>query len=101
MRNFLDENFKNDKKTFIFGCLKNKDYKNMLKTLIQENDEFYFYEFDYPNALKFSELPKEYQINKLENIEQIKEIIKNKKNLKIFCGSIYMLGKIFNNIDIK
>ena len=101
LRNFLDENFKNDKKTFIFGCLKNKDYKNMLKTLIQENDEFYFYEFDYPNALKFSELPKEYQINKLENIEQIKEIIKNKKNLKIFCGSIYMLGKIFNNIDIK
>ncbi len=101
LRNFLDENFKNEKKTFIFGCLKNKDYKDMLKTLIQNNDEFYFYEFDYPNALKFEELPKEYQINKLENIEQIKKIIENKKNLKIFCGSIYMLGKIFSKIDIK
>lgn len=92
LRNFLDENFKNERKTFIFGCLKNKDYEKMLDILIKEEDEFYFYEFDYPNALKFAELPKKYHAKKIENLEDIKKI----KNLKIFCGSIYMLGKIFN-----
>lgn len=92
LRNFLDENFKNERKTFVFGCLKNKDYEKMLDILIKKEDEFYFYEFDYPNALKFSELPKKYCAKKIENLEDIKKI----KNLKIFCGSIYMLGKIFN-----
>lgn len=92
LRDFLDENFKSDKKTFIFGCLKNKDYEKMLDILIQENDEFYFYEFDYPNALKYDELPKKYNAKKITKIEDIENIT----NLKIFCGSIYMLGKIFN-----
>ena len=91
LRNFLNENFKNDKKTFIFGCLKNKEYEKMLDILIEKNDEFYFYEFDYPNALKFNELPKKYNARKLESLDEIKNI----ENLKIFCGSIYMLGKIF------
>ena len=29
----------------------------MLKTLVKDEDELYFYEFDYPSALKFDELP--------------------------------------------
>ena len=93
LRNFLDENFKNQKKTFIFGCLKNKEYEKMLDILIKKEDEFYFYEFDYPNALGFEQLPEKYNAKKLENLEEIKNI----PNLKIFCGSIYMLGKIFSS----
>lgn len=92
LRNFLNENFKEEKKTFIFGCLKNKDYKTMLENLIDKNDELYFCEFDYPNALKFKELPEKYNAKKFTDIEELDSI----KNLKIFCGSIYMLGKIFN-----
>lgn len=93
LRNFLNENFKDEKKTFIFGCLKNKDYKKMLDILILPKDELYFFEFDYPNALKFDELPSKYNAKKLNSLDELKNI----SNLKIFCGSIYMLGKIFNS----
>ena len=99
LKEFLNKNFK-IKKTFIFGCLKNKEYEKMLDTLIEKDDVFYFYEFDYPNALKFNELPKKYQAQKISNIQEIEEIIKKDKNLKIFCGSIYMLGKLFKEIKL-
>ncbi|MBQ4646818.1 MAG: bifunctional folylpolyglutamate synthase/dihydrofolate synthase [Candidatus Gastranaerophilales bacterium] len=97
LRDFLDENFKNTPKTFIFGCLKNKEYEKMLDILIKE-DKFYFYEFNYPNALKYEELPKKYKAKKISSLEELKEIISCDSNLKIFCGSIYMLGKIFDKI---
>ena len=102
LRNFLDDYFKNDKKTFIFGCLNNKDYRKMLNILLYQNDEFYFYEFNYPNALKFNELEEEYKKRaiKISTIKEIKKIIEQKQNLKIFCGSLYMLGKIFSEIKI-
>lgn len=92
LRMFLNENFKNEKKTFIFGCLKNKEYEKMLDILIQNEDKIYFYEFDYPNALKFKDLPQKYNAKKLNSLSELDNI----KNLKIYCGSIYMLGKIFN-----
>ena len=100
LRNFLNENFENSKKTFIFGCLKNKEYEKMLDILIKKEDEFYFFEFDYPNALKYEELPKKYNAKSVKTIEEIKTIINNNKNLKIFCGSLYMLGNIFKEIKI-
>ena len=95
LRDFLDKNFKDKKKIFLFGCLKNKDYKTMLDILIRPEDKLYFYEFNYPNALKFEELDKKYgAINAINPFE----ILKYQKDdeLKIFCGSLYMLGKIFN-----
>ena len=95
LRDFLDKNFKDKKKIFLFGCLKNKDYKTMLDILIHPEDKLYFYEFNYPNALKFEELDKKYgAINAVNPFE----ILKYQKDdeLKIFCGSLYMLGKIFN-----
>jgi len=102
LKNFLDNNFKNDKKTIIFGCLKNKDFKTMLEILKDSFDEFYFYEFDYPNALSFSELDSDFQkkFKKIKTIEEIEKIIKEKENLKIFTGSFYMLGQIFSKINI-
>ncbi|MBR2068487.1 MAG: bifunctional folylpolyglutamate synthase/dihydrofolate synthase [Candidatus Gastranaerophilales bacterium] len=92
LRNFLDENFKDIKKTFFFGCLKNKDYKNMLKILKHKEDKLYFIEFDYPNALKFEESDKEFEAEKY-NFNSLNEI-KNMEGLKVICGSIYMLGNI-------
>ena len=102
LKEFLDERFLNTNKTFIFGCLKNKDYKKMLEIILNDKDKFYFFEFDYPNAAKFEELEpslKEKFI-KIENIEEIEKIIKEDKNLKIVFGSIYMSGKIFSKIKI-
>ena len=103
LRHFLDLKFKNDKKIFIFGCLNNKDYKSMLDILIKQDDEFYFYEFNYPNALKFNELEEKYQKKaiKLSNIAEIEEIINKQSELKVFCGSLYMLGQVFSKIKLK
>jgi len=100
LRNFLDENFNNTKKTFVFGCLKNKDYENMLDILIKNEDEFYFWEFNYPNSLKFEEIPSKFNAKKINNISEIKNIINENKNLKIFCGSLYMLGTTFKEINM-
>ena len=102
LADFLKENFSNQTKTFIFGCLKNKNYKTMLNMLFdikKQTDKIYFYEFKYKNALKFDELDDDFkkQITKINSLEEIRNIIKNDKNLKIVCGSIYMLGEIFND----
>ncbi len=95
LREFLDKYFPDDKKTFIFGCLNNKDYENMLNELISPDDEFYFYEFDYPNALKFEQLPDKIK-TRAKKILNPFEILESRKNLKIVCGSLYMLGRLFN-----
>lgn len=93
LRKLLDDNFSDKKKIFYFGCLKNKDYKAMLQELIKPEDELRFIEFDYPNALKFDELDKSFNAKKAQDITE--EIDNNEDCLKIFCGSIYMLGIIF------
>ena len=67
----------------------------MLNTLVTEDDELYFYEFNYPCALKFSELPQ--NIRKIaKQTQNPLEIINSTKNLKVVCGSLYMLGNLFN-----
>ena len=92
LRDFLDENFKDIKKTIFFGCLKNKDYKSMLKILKKKEDELYFIEFNHQNSLKFDELDKKIKAKKYD-FKSINEI-KDFEGLKIICGSIYMLGDI-------
>ena len=95
LRNFLDKYFKNEKKTFIFGCLNNKDYEKMLEILLNEGDELYFYEFDYPNALKYEQLPDNIKQRSQKTCDP-RKILDEKQNLKVVCGSLYMLGKLFN-----
>lgn len=97
---FVRDYFKNKSKTFIFGCLKNKDYKTMISTLFEiknQDDKFYFFEFKYKNALKFNDLEDDLKkkMSKISSLDEIKNIINTDKNLKIVCGSIYMLGEIF------
>ena len=98
---FVFENFKNTQKSFIFGCLKNKNYPEMLNEIIKnksKNDKIYFYSFNYPNALEYEELPLNIKENaiKIEK-EELNKILSQKELFKIACGSIYMLGEIFNN----
>lgn len=102
LRKFLDDNFQKDKKTFIFGCLKNKDYEKMLDILIKEEDIFYYFEFDYPNVLKYNELPLKFRkkAKLISNTNEIFELIRNDNGLKIFCGSLYMLGNTFANYKL-
>ena len=41
LRENLDYYYPNEKRRFIFGCLKNKDYKKMMNILFREGDEIY------------------------------------------------------------
>jgi hypothetical protein len=43
-------------------------------------------------------LDKKYQAKKISSLKEIQEIIETNKDLKVFCGSIYMLGKTFKDI---
>ncbi len=114
LRDVLNSDYKEKNKIFIFGCLKNKDYVEMINIIndaVNDNDndndsgdEFYFYEFNYPNALSYEEFTKNTKLKipskKLTELSQIKDIIK-KDDLKVFFGSIYMLGSIFSEIKLK
>ncbi len=96
LADFLNENFKGKKIKFIFGCLKNKDYKRVLEYLknVNAQKKICFYEFNYPNALKYSDLIK--TENNIEKItDPVFEMNDNNFDLTVICGSIYMLGLIF------
>lgn len=86
----LDYYFPNQKRRFIFGCLKNKDYEKMMNIIFEENDEIYLNEFDYPNACTYEELNKAcpYENKKYENEKFSKD------KLNIICGSFYMISKM-------
>ena len=110
---YLNENHKGQRIKFIFGCLKNKDYKAVLGQLFnldelpnkrQKTDrELCFYEFNYPNALKYQEfaavLPVEIK-NITRKIEDPKkEMVRGDADLTVVCGSIYMLGELFKDFE--
>lgn len=99
LKNYINENYINNKKIYIFGCLKTKDYKTMLSILTNDfnfsQDEFYFWEFDYPNSLKFNELDEKYKkYFKKINKKEAELLINTNKDLKVICGSLYMLGQL-------
>ncbi len=98
LANFLDENFKDKKIKFIFGCLKNKDYKEVLEYLMPENSgrKLCFYEFNYPNALKYEDFIKHINYAKKIN-DPVFEMNDKNYDLIVVCGSIYMLGSIFKD----
>ena len=86
----LDYYYPNQKRRFVFGCLKNKDYPKMMEILFEEADEVYLNEFDYPNACSFEELSSACPI-KAQKYENQK--LTNDK-LNIICGSFYMIGSM-------
>lgn len=90
LRNNLDYYFPSEKRRFIFGCLKTKDYEKMMKILFREGDEVYLNGFDYKEACTFKELELKCPIPALEYTGQ--ELKKDKLN--IICGSFYMIGKL-------
>lgn len=90
LRDNLDYYYPNEKRRFIFGCLKTKDYKQMMEILFKEGDEIYLNEFDYPNACTYEELSSvcPYEAKKYTN-----DVILIPDKLNIICGSFYMIGQ--------
>ena len=94
LRTNLDTYYSNTPKQYIFGCLKNKDYKKMIEYITNDNtaENLYIYEFKHNNACKFEDIAKitDYPIKKLTDINDLK--LTNDK-LTVVCGSFYMLNK--------
>ncbi len=91
LRNNLDLYYPTEKRRFIFGCLKTKDYKKMMEILFREGDEVYLNGFNYPNACSYKELKSACPIE----AKEYKDInILTKDKLNIICGSFYMIGQM-------
>ncbi len=89
LRNNLDYYFPESEIRFVFGCLKNKDYKKMMNILFRKEDEVYLYGFNYPNACTYEMLKENCPVESREYLD--KKVLTNDK-LNIICGSFYMIG---------
>ena len=90
LRENLDYYYPNTPRRFVFGCLKNKDYKKMMSILFREEDEVFLYGFNYPNACSYDELniacPVKHQKYEAQSL--------SKDKLNIICGSFYMINQL-------
>ncbi|MBP3821361.1 bifunctional folylpolyglutamate synthase/dihydrofolate synthase [bacterium] len=100
LKDSLDNIYPYEKRRFIFGCLKNKDYKKMLSILFNEGDEVYFYHFQHKNSAEIDQLKINCPIKskELKNAEQINFL---DGKLNIICGSFYMIAELVELFNIK
>lgn len=91
LRESLDLYYPNKKRCFVFGCLRNKDYKKMMEILFSRGDEIYFYHFNNKNSCTIEELQEacEFPSKEFKIFDELP-----KDSLKIICGSFYMLNEI-------
>ncbi len=102
LRKNLDTYYKNQKRAFLFGVLQTKDYKKIIDTLFQNDDEIYVTDKFAYNAVSKELLAetilKKYPDVKLKTLElnDIEQFINYDFNgIKICCGSFYICSKIF------
>ena len=103
LRENLDYYYSDLPRRFVFGCLKTKDYEQMMNILFKEGDEVYLNGFDYPNACTFEELEAKCPVKAQKYTSQI--FTPNKftpdiftpDKLNVICGSFYMLKDIVKN----
>lgn len=97
----LDYYFPNQKRRFIFGCLRNKDYSTMINSLFKKGDLVYFYPFSHNNSATFEELKSVCPIE-AEELTKDTKIDFNDGYLNIICGSLYMISELVEryNIDV-
>ena len=92
LRDNLDFYFPSQKRRYIFGCLKNKDYEKMMEILFEDGDEVYLNEFEYPNACSYEELKLKCPV---ESKKYQGDVLSTDK-LNIICGSFYMLSELLS-----
>ena len=91
LRESLDFYYPNKPRCFVFGCLRNKDYKKMMEILFSKGDDIYFYHFNNKNSCSIKELQEscEYSSKIFISLDELPQ-----NSLKIICGSFYMLNEI-------
>lgn len=92
LRQNLDMYFKNYNLRFIFGCLKNKDYPQMVKTLFKNTDEIYFYHFNHANSASFEDLSAVCDYPAKEYNGTLPDF----DGITVVCGSLYMIGEFMD-----
>ena len=90
----LDYYFKGKKRIFIYSTINTKDYSQITKILFKPEDEIYYLDFNYYNAVKFEEFSQVCPQAKHINKTQLNEVL-SKDGLKILTGSLYMIGEMY------
>lgn len=109
LRETINTYYKNRKKTYIVSILKTKDFKEILRLLLEdENSNFIFTSGNdstrYNSAddlYNFAlQIKKNQSINKMELDEAIDFILKekNSENINFITGSFYIYGDVINKI---
>lgn len=95
LKESLDYYYPDKKRRFVFGCLRNKNYKKMMDLLFDKNDEIYFYHFNNKNSCTISELQSvcEYEAKELKSFNDLDF---NSDTLTIICGSFYMINELIS-----
>lgn len=101
LRESLDRYFPNQKFRFVFGCLRNKNYPQMMKNLFTPSDEIYFCQFDNPNACTYEELSSAcaFKTKDFRDFKKLKD--KTSNTLTVICGSFYMIKELLQKIGLK
>lgn len=97
LRDSLEKYFPDQKYNFIFGCLNNKNYPEMMKNLFKQNDNIYFYHFDNPNSCTVEELSNNCEFDS----KSFDEFKYDKKTLTVICGSFYMIKELLSKMVTK
>lgn len=97
LRESLDYYYSGQKFQFVFGCLNNKKYPEMMKNLFKQNDDIYFYHFDNENSCSYEELAKACEFNS----KPFSEFKKDENTLTVICGSFYMIKELLTKMGIK
>lgn len=96
----LDYYHYGEKRRFIFGCLKNKEYEKMMKILFKKDDLVYFYHFNHNNSATFEDLNKVSPV-KAQELKKDTKIDFNDGYLNIICGSLYMINELCQHFKIE
>lgn len=91
LKESLDCYYPDKYKRFIFGCLKNKNYKAMMSELFDRTDEIYFYHFDYPNSALVEELQ---AVCPYPSKKFTQKFDYTDGKLTVVCGSFYMIKEL-------
>ena len=91
LRENLDLYYPDIQRRFVFGCLRTKDYAQMMGILFQKSDEIFLNEFNYPNACTYKELEFScpFPAKKYTGLNNLKS-----DKLNIICGSFYMISSM-------
>ena len=100
LKQSLDMYYPNTRRRFIFGCLNNKDYEQMVNSLFERGDEVYFYHYKHQNSCTVEQLQAVCPIESKALTDDV-EIDFNDSVLTIICGSFYMIEELVNRFSIK